>query len=856
MGWLTMIKLIGRIRYARFFIAFVLINAFSNSLIAFGSADLTISMIDVSNFSSDCQSLVATGTISITVDNNGTSGTGSGFTVLAFEDADGNGLFDRDLDLVLGSKDLEMLAAGESVTATVDTSGMVSFSGNIVYGYADSSGSIPESDEDNNYYNSGLNCEFEPVPGTFDPEIEWSWSTSGVLSAYLNVMMTPGVADLNDDGVPDVVFGATNSTGGGLVEVGVLRALNGKDGSEIFTVSDATLRINTAASVAVGDIDLDGKNEIVACDSSGAKLIAFENDGAFKWRSLPLETINWGAPALADLDGNGTPEIVVGRQVLNNDGSIRWTGSGGRGSQSNVGPLALVADVNMDGNPEVVAGNTVYTASGAIFWQAALPDGYNAIANFDDDTFPEIVLVSGGTVRLLEHDGSVKWGPVSIPGGGAGGPPTVADFDNDGQVEIGVAGAARYAVFETDGTLKWAAVTQDISSNRTGSSVFDFEGDGSAEVVYSDEKTLRIYRGTDGFVLYQLPLSSCTWHEYPLVADVDADGNAEIVAVANNNCGYGPQRGVFVIGDASDNWVATRKIWNQHTYHITNVSEDGTIPASEENNWERYNNFRQNLQTEGSPLAAPDLTASFLQVDKTVCPESVGIIVRVGNGGSNLAAAPVNVSFYDGDPSTGGTLLGVTETTRDLSPGQFEDVTLALSPAPVNSGTICAVADENGTRDGSVNECDEMNNQCCAELSIVCNRPPDCSQAIPSLSLLWPPNHKLVPVKILGVTDPDEDPITIILNSIFQDEPVDTIGDGSFVPDGLGIGTETARLRAERVGSPGVPGNGRVYHIGFTANDGMGGTCSGEVLVGVPHDQGAGTSPIDDGALYDSTMPP
>jgi len=159
--------------------------------------------------------------------------------------------------------------------------------------------------------------------------------------------------------------------------------------------------------------------------------------------------------------------------------------------------------------------------------------------------------------------------------GGVGGPPTVADYDNDGQPEIGVAGASRYVVFETNGTLKWATVTQDSSSNRTGSSVFDFDGDGSAEVVYRDELKLRVYRGTDGFVLFQTAMSSCTWHEYVLVADVDADGNAEIVAVANNNCGFGPQRGVYVFGDANDNWVTTRRIWNQHTYHITNVRDDG-----------------------------------------------------------------------------------------------------------------------------------------------------------------------------------------------------------------------------------------------------------------------------------------
>jgi hypothetical protein len=159
-----------------------------------------------------------------------------------------------------------------------------------------------------------------------------------------------------------------------------------------------------------------------------------------------------------------------------------------------------------------------------------------------------------------------------------------------------VAGAVRYVVLETDGSVKWAVVTQDGSSNRTGSSVFDFDGDGAAEVVYSDEVRLWVYQGIDGAVLYETPLSSCTWHEYPLVADVDADGHAEIVAVANNNCGYGPQRGVYVFGDPAGGWVPTRRIWNEHTYHITNVAADGSIPAVELNNWDQpgLNNFRLN----------------------------------------------------------------------------------------------------------------------------------------------------------------------------------------------------------------------------------------------------------------------
>jgi len=135
-----------------------------------------------------------------------------------------------------------------------------------------------------------------------------------------------------------------------------------------------------------------------------------------------------------------------------------------------------------------------------------------------------------------------------------------------------------------------------------------------------------------------------------------------------------------------------------------------------------------------------------------------------------------------------------------------------------------------------------------------CNRPPDCTGAMPSVTTIWPPNNKFVAVNILGVTDPDGDPIAITITGIRQDEPVDTYGDGSFVPDGRGVGTSTAEVRAERSGTAKVPGDGRVYHIGFSASDGRGGTCSGVVRVGVPHDQ-SGAAPVDGGALYDSTVP-
>ena len=133
------------------------------------------------------------------------------------------------------------------------------------------------------------------------------------------------------------------------------------------------------------------------------------------------------------------------------------------------------------------------------------------------------------------------------------------------------------------------------------------------------------------------------------------------------------------------------------------------------------------------------------------------------------------------------------------------------------------------------------------------NQPPDCSAAAPSIDAIWPANHKFVSVDVTGVTDPDGDAITINIDAIFQDEPTDTNGDGAFTPDGAGVGTSTAEVRAERAGTPRLPGDGRVYHISFTASDTFGATCSGTVQVGVPHDQ-RGDAAVDGGPLFDSTI--
>jgi len=121
------------------------------------------------------------------------------------------------------------------------------------------------------------------------------------------------------------------------------------------------------------------------------------------------------------------------------------------------------------------------------------------------------------------------------------------------------------------------------------------------------------------------------------------------------------------------------------------------------------------------------------------------------------------------------------------------------------------------------------------------NQPPDCSSVRAVPSRLWPPDHRLVPVSLVGVTDPDGDPVAVHVISVVQDEPVNGRGDAVLTESGVS-------LRAERSGL----GNGRVYTLAFTADDGRGGMCTGSVKVCVPHEQTPRRDCVDDGGRFDS----
>ena len=125
---------------------------------------------------------------------------------------------------------------------------------------------------------------------------------------------------------------------------------------------------------------------------------------------------------------------------------------------------------------------------------------------------------------------------------------------------------------------------------------------------------------------------------------------------------------------------ARRAPLGDHTHLITNTAESGEIPKLEATNWQvpGLNNFRQNVQPEGE-FSAPDL---IVDLRLQCAPEAYGLVGRVRNIGEASTPAGVPVYFFEGDPDNGGTLLGMTATTKVLYPAEAEEVVVLLADPP------------------------------------------------------------------------------------------------------------------------------------------------------------------------------
>ncbi len=436
----------------------------------------------------------------------------------------------------------------------------------------------------------------------------------------------PRLADMDGDGSVDVVVRYSNGT------ANANRALivRGDDGSTVYQTPPYDRSVANDQGFLLADIDLDGRIEMVAIGSEngrnvtqvGRKLIAFEHDGTLKWISDALpevgifedDTINQrgnadGEIGTADLDGDGTPELIfphaqtdaIGVTVFDNNGRLLFTRYARNAGfvRSGIELTVEIVDLDLDGDPEILVSGAAFSHTGEVLWTVpgdlSAPRSTPIAANLDDDPFPELIRgTDTDETTVYEHDGSIKWQvPTTFE---EDLPLVVADVDDDGRADVlSVAGNGSSDGFMEvyngiDGSLKWRYPPMEDPSFDPfyyGPVVMDFDGDGKVEVgIIDGEINMHLLNGVDGTLIGIFDLDNDSGiRAMPILADIDADGASELVIHGESRFGTGASDILRVYEGPNDDWPAAQPVWNQWNYHVTNVNADGTVPAREQPHW-------------------------------------------------------------------------------------------------------------------------------------------------------------------------------------------------------------------------------------------------------------------------------
>lgn len=441
-----------------------------------------------------------------------------------------------------------------------------------------------------------------------------------------------------------------------------------------------------------------------------------------------VSNVNYGSASgdyavnvsFADFNGDGHPEVYVRNKIYNAETGVLLAEAATTNAGASYAHYThvthrklsspMAADLLGDSHPELILGNEIYevsivnpnglagnviTLSRQITPPESVPtDGHPQVADFNLDGHLDVLV----SVRNTDmHQGTVScyvWDvynetvsvPLVIQNHFSGKSiPMIADIDNDGAMEMVIQSAVsnsnqkfqayKYNSATQTFTLMWG-MAPDEDSYSNSITAFDFNQDGFLELVICDQSTLRIVNGSgkshlthnDTISVYELntfPFTETTIMQYPVIADVDADGSAEIVSVGSTK--------LNILETSGTPWAPARPVWNQYMYNVTNVNKDLTIPPYLFNNAtvftdpqgvvrRPFNNFLQQATTidqYGRPFyAVPDVAVNNLEVQ--MIGDSLVLSFDYCNLGDNTLNAPYPITLFadsDGSDTTLYTVL-------------------------------------------------------------------------------------------------------------------------------------------------------------------------------------------------------
>ena len=418
--------------------------------------------------------------------------------------------------------------------------------------------------------------------GTFQPAVEYA---SGGLFAD-----SVAIAQLRGPGHPlDIIVAncgsssqvnCVNTSGSGDVSV----LLGNGDGTFQQPAALYSLGASGATSVAVADVNGDGKLDlIVATGSSTAGLVGVllgNGDGTFQaeatYSSGGLSPL---ALAVADLNGDGKPDVVVSNQwaddtdtnsnvsVLLNDGTGKFPTAMSNPTGGFYPDSIAIADVNGDGKPDLVVANSSAASDGGpgnvgvllgkgdgtFEADATYPSGADgaaavAVADVNGDGKLDVVVAncsgnssdctgSAGNVGVLvgKGDGSFQTAVTYTSGSTYPFAVAVADVNGDGRPDIVAAncssancgqgaGYAGVLINQSTPWLVYASLAQQVDYFGEGSSDFTVWRPSTGTLYsqdYSDKTTLAKKWGENG--------------DIPVIGDYDGDGKTDIAVWRPSN---------------------------------------------------------------------------------------------------------------------------------------------------------------------------------------------------------------------------------------------------------------------------------------------------------------------------------
>ena len=368
---------------------------------------------------------------------------------------------------------------------------------------------------------------------------------------------SPALGDLDGDGKLELIFGQKLET----------LCLNAADGNEKWR-GPGDSGGGTACSV-IADFDRDGKMEVVGYDTAGEALLCLGNDGKQKWKIAHRSGADM-IPAAADLDGDGTLEVVIatrwsGRDVgapqdditrlccySTGSQSIKWTAEFTRNSLTE----PMLADCNGDKVLDVVVAawgnNSKIIAfdgkTGASLWTFDYPEGSTAVGAIrglalsrgGDRIFAATMM---GRVHAIDLKGKAVW-EKQFDKESFQSPICVCDVDADGKEELLVQGKSLRVLKTANGDELFSRKLEN-ELTYGGAVVADADGDGDSDIVFSDGCAVVAIDGKTGAESFRYDVETRnagaeTTSSTPLVGDFDGDGHLDVFVVVGRNAEKDP----------------------------------------------------------------------------------------------------------------------------------------------------------------------------------------------------------------------------------------------------------------------------------------------------------------------------